>query len=137
MVTGSVGSLSTWLPARVPEVVPAHQAGKDAGALHVDGVSHRGIELARFERAIADAVEHSAKAEPLEQRPHAVRVLGILRDEAGADEPPGLPRPDADDLAGIFALEVVKGVISGHAGDAGDEHRQAIAQHHDMISVSA
>src|SRR5260221_17330 len=42
-------------------------------------------------------------------------------------------RTDADDLAGVFALEIVKGVESRDTGDAGDEQWQAIAQHPNMI----
>src|ERR1017187_405205 len=79
-------------------VMPTHEFGQDDGAGDVDEVSHRGIELARFESAIAVAVEHAAKAEPIEQAAHADGVLGVERDDAGADELPRLVRPDADDL---------------------------------------
>ncbi len=115
-------------------IVPLYQVGENQGALHVDPVGHRGIELARFEGAIADAVEDRAEAEAIEQGAHTGGVFFLLRDDVGAGELPRLMGADADDLAGVFALEVVKRVKARDAGDAGDEQRQAVTQHSDMIA---
>ena len=59
----------------------------------------------------------------MKQLAHAVRILGILGDDAAARELPRLPGPNADDLAGIARVEIMKGIEAGHAGDAGDEQR--------------
>src|SRR5205814_1824854 len=110
-------------------VMAAHQVGEDECALDVDRVGHCGVEFARLQSAIADAVEDGAEADAIEERPHADSVLGILRANAGRDEFPSLVRPYADDLAGILAMEVMEGVVTRDAGDAGDEQWQAMAQH--------
>ena len=99
-------------------------------------MGHGGVEFARFEGTVADAIEDRAKAEPLEEGSHAVRVLFMLGDDAGADQPPRLMGADADDLTRIFAMEMVKRVETRDAGNAGDEQRQTMAEHPVMIATA-
>ena len=78
-----------------------HLVGDNAGAQDVDGVSHRRIELARFQGAVADGIEDAAKPEAIEEAGHAGRILGVLGNDVWADEAHGLMRANADDLPGI------------------------------------
>src|SRR5262245_40087672 len=89
------------------------------GADNIERVRHGRIEFARLEGAVADTVEHRAEAESIEQAPQSVGILGILSDDARPAQPPSSHRPNADDLAGIFAMEIMERVVPGNAGDAG------------------
>ena len=51
-------------------------------------------------------------------------VFCVLTDDAVAGELPGFLWTNAHDLARIFSLEVVKGVIASDASHAGDEQRE-------------
>jgi hypothetical protein len=48
-------------------------------------------------------------------------VFHIDCQDAFSDEPPGLARPDANDLTRVALLKVRDRVVTGHSGDAGDE----------------
>src|SRR5262245_6794331 len=109
--------------------VPMNVVDQDADALDVDEVRHRRIELARFERTVADRVEDAAEAVQVEEPAHPRRVLGVLRDDSWPCEPKRLVRPDADDLTRVARPQGAKGVVAGNSGDPGDEKRQTILEH--------
>lgn len=112
----------------------ANVVGDDVSAGDVDGVRHRGIKFAGLEGTVADGVEYRAKTEAIEELPHANRILGVLFNDTGAIELPRLPRPDADNLAGVFVKKMMKRIEARDAGDAGHEQWQAVTQHAIMIA---
>lgn len=106
-----------------PAVVALNRFREHVRALDVHGVGHGRVQFARFQSAVADAVEDGTEAMLAKELADAVAVFGVLGNDAAAGEPPGLPRPDADDLTGIARAEIVKGIETRHARDAGDEQR--------------
>src|SRR5262249_30442954 len=96
--------------------------GRDVdGTDNVGAPCHRRIEFARLEGAVAGAVENATEAVQAEQFKQGVLVLRVHGEDAWTDELPRLRRPDAENLSGMTPLEIWKGVVTGHAGDAGDE----------------
>ena len=70
----------------------------------------------------------AAKRMLVEQPRQAVAIFGVAGHDAWPVEPPVVALADADHLAGIPGLEIGQRVVARHAGDAGDQQRQAERQ---------
>ena len=101
------------------------QIFQDRGhAIDVQLAGHCRVEFARFHRTTADAVQDRAKAVAVEEEAKGRAILDVEGQHAVAGQLPGLRRPEADDLARILSLKIMKRIVAGDAGGAGNQQGQ-------------
>ena len=107
-----------------PARVFANVLGDADGTGHIHDVSHRRVELALFESAVADRIEDAAKSILIEKLAQFRGVVDIECHNPGTVEPVRSFRAGTDDLARIASVQVVKGVETGDSRDAGYQEGQ-------------
>jgi hypothetical protein len=90
-------------------------------AFDVRAPGETGVEFAGAEGAVAGTVEDGLESVFVEKCPQAAVVFGVARNDAVAGEGPIIFLTNGDDLTGVAIAEVVEGVVTRDAGDAGDK----------------
>ncbi len=91
---------------------------------HIHPPRQPGVQLARFQLARALATEHRCKLVAVEQTLHRIGVVDVARFNRRARQQNVVRPPRADHAAGISPVEVVEGVVTGHASNSRDQQRQ-------------
>lgn len=104
----------------------AYVAGNGVGeevfeAIDVDTPGDFGSHFALFEGTVTSAIQDGAKLVSCKEAGEGVAILGVAGEDIGMIDDLVIFLLDADDLAGVAVMEIMKGVKAGYASDAGNE----------------
>ena len=93
-------------------------------AIDVNSPGHRRIEFARFQSAVARAIQHGGESVLIEQLFESAAIFSIADFDTRTAQPPIIALADADHLAWVPGLQIWQRVETRDAGNARHQQRQ-------------